>query len=167
MSRRLQVRGTVLARVARQAGAAPVVALVAVAAPAFVFVVPVRALLLGVAAGALTLALRAVRGIGDISWPGPVDPSSGAGWHQASLLESTLSQAAADPQRFESRVAPRLRRLAEARLHRRGIDWDSAPARSLLGAEIHALLRRPLTSTPPPDAVRRVLDTLDGTEVHG
>jgi hypothetical protein len=126
---------------------------------------PDRALLLGLAVGGLVAALQQTRGVESARWPGHVAPSTGAGWHQASLLESALRQSASDPARFTSRVAPRLRRLAEARLHRAGMTWDSPQARTALGPQTYDLLNGPLTSAPGGTAVRHALDRIEEIDV--
>lgn len=159
------------ARSVRRAVIRPLAALIAVTVLALpVGVPPDRALLLGLAVGGLAAALQQTRGVESARWPGHAVPSTGAGWHQASLLESALRQSASDPARFSSRVAPRLRRLAEARLHRAGMTWDSPQARTALGTETYDLLDGPLESAPGGMAVRRALDRIEeidgGTDVR-
>lgn len=152
-------------RSVRRALIRPVAAVIAITALAFPLGVPPdRALLLGLAVGGLVAALAQTRGVDSARWPRHVAPSTGAGWHQASLLESALTQSASDPLRFTSRVAPRLRRLAEVRLHRAGMTWETAQARTALGPETYDLLSRPLATAPGTTAVRRALDRIEGID---
>lgn len=125
---------------------------------------PVRAAVLGIVVGGLLVTLaHARRQV--VTWPPPVVPERGAGWYPASLLEAAISQSASDPTSFDSRLRPRLRRLAEGRLQRLGVGWDDANAREVLGGGVHDLLSDGFTPAGP-RAVRQVMDSVEALDVR-
>jgi len=73
-------------------------------------------------------------------WPEPREEPYRRGWQSLSLLAHDIAVADSSPREFDAVVAPRLRRLAETVLTRRGVDWDSDAARTRGGAELHTAL---------------------------
>jgi len=109
------------------------------------------AVLLAVPIAAVTLVgLRSPRGADPVWAPLP-DTHGGATEHQAAALASRLAESVATPARFVTRVQPRLRTLALAKLRRAGIDELADPrAVSVLGPRLHALVTRPDAVMPDP-----------------
>ncbi|GAA2680280.1 MULTISPECIES: hypothetical protein [Actinosynnema] len=104
-------------------------------------------------------------GGGDVLWSPVRDhaaTSSQHTHHQASVLAGRLADATEHPVRFTTRVQPRLRALALARLRQRHGVSDLADPRAarLLGPELHALLTDPGATAPPPDVLARLLEDL-------
>ncbi len=109
---------------------------------------------------ALVLLLGRLPRVLDITWaPLPAHPS-GATSVQASTLAGRLDEASRDRDRFTSRVRPRLRALAEARLRQRGVT-TLAEGRPLLGDDTYRLLTDPNATMPTPRALAEVLDRLE------
>ncbi|MGX7825309.1 hypothetical protein ACTG9Q_09465 [Actinokineospora sp. 24-640] len=118
---------------------------------------------LAVPAAALTALGARLSGPLEPLWTAVPDAPSAPAQLQAATLTARLAEAAADRDRFLSRVQPRLRALAEARLRARWPDlsgMDDPRARSLLG-EDHATLTAPDAPLPSPQGVARLLDLLE------
>jgi hypothetical protein len=82
------------------------------------------------------------------------------GFDLLSILEHRLSWGSFDAERYEARLRPRLRALAQERLQRRhGVDPARQPdlARQIVGEDLWQLMTGP-AATAPPD--RRQLTTL-------
>ena len=109
------------------------------------------AVLIAVPITAVTLVwLRAPRAADPIWAPLP-EPTGGATEHQAAGLASRLSESADNPRRFATRVQPRLRALALAKLRRAGIEELADPrAVSVLGPRLHHLVVHPDAVIPDP-----------------
>lgn len=101
----------------------------------------------------------------ELSWPASRDESVSHGWSQLSMLSHGIAVADSSPWEFDAAVRPRLRRLADAALARRGIDWDGHEAVALLGPDVHAALSAPLASTGTRTSLAQAtLDALDRLE---
>ncbi|RKT52533.1 hypothetical protein [Saccharothrix australiensis] len=98
----------------------------------------------------------------DVLWSPPLRHFSSATSPQASALAGRLAEAAVDQDRFTTRVQPRLRRLAEARLRQRhGVpDADDPRAAALLGPELHRLVTDPAAPLPDPRKLTELLENL-------
>ena len=118
------------------------------------------AVLLALPVAALALLLARLPRATDIAWSPLPAHSSGATSVQASTLASRLDEASRDHDRFRSRVRPRLRALAEARLRQRGVP-TLAEGRPLLGDAAYRLLTDPNATLPNPRALAEVLDRLE------
>jgi hypothetical protein len=102
--------------------------------------------------------------------PLPVPPEDDAesyrnGFDLLSILEHRLSWGSFDAERYEARLRPRLRALAEERLQRRhGVDPARQPdlARQIVGEDLWQLMTGPAV-TAPPDRRRltRLVDALE------
>jgi len=116
--------------------------------------------------GLSVVTLAAVVGGGhedaEPGWPEPREEPYRRGWQSLSLLAHDIAVADSSPWEFDAVVAPRLRRLAETVLTRRGVDWESDAARTLVGAELHtALTGGPGAGNPRAALVRATLDVVD------
>lgn len=109
------------------------------------------AVLLAVPVMAVTLVgLRSPRGAEPVWSPLP-DGHGGATEHQAAALASRLAESVDNPSRFATRVQPRLRALAVAKLRRAGIEELADPrAVSVLGSKLHHLVTHPDAVMPDP-----------------
>ncbi|MEU5691626.1 hypothetical protein [Actinosynnema sp. NPDC020468] len=97
----------------------------------------------------------------DVLWAPPPEPRSGVVTTQAGTLASRLAEAHEDPSRFGTRIRPRLRALAEARLRHLGItDLADPAARAALGPELHHFLTAPDATLPDPSKLTRLLENL-------
>lgn len=99
----------------------------------------------------------------DIVWqPLPAGYSS-ASSVQASTLASRFAEAAADQDRFATRVQPRLRRLALSRLRQvHGIaDLADPRAREHLGTQAYRLITDPGTPLSDPGELAELLNRLE------
>ncbi len=124
------------------------------------------AVALGVPAAALTVVGSRFAGPLEPMWSAVPDESGSATEMQAANLVTRLAEAAADPTRFQSRVQPRLRRLAVATLRGRPgtrdlVDLTDPRARPALGDELHELLTSPVAVLPPAQRVAELLDRLE------
>lgn len=120
------------------------------------------AALVALPAAALALLAARLPRATDVVWaPPPVEPN-GVLHVQASTLATRLAEAAVDPDRFASRVHPRLRRLAQARLRQRhGIpDLTDPRAAQVLGPELHRLVTDPAATLPGPERLAELLEEL-------
>ncbi|MPZ83126.1 MAG: hypothetical protein GEV28_23125 [Actinophytocola sp.] len=124
------------------------------------------AIVISLPAGAAVLLAGLFSGAFDADWtPEPDRPSSSVCLHATSLTER-LSQAAADPYRFTSRVQPRLRRLAVTTLRRDPDTADIADlhdprARARLGDDLHRLLTAHDASLPKPNEFAALVRRLE------
>lgn len=109
------------------------------------------AVLVAVPITAVTLvSLRAPTGADPIWAPLP-DQHGGGTEHQAAALASRLAESAGNPARFVTRVQPRLRTLAMAKLRRAGIEELADPrAVSVLGPRLHLLVTSRDAVVPDP-----------------
>ena len=119
------------------------------------------AVLLAVPIAAVTMVgLLAPRGAEPIWAPLP-EPAGRATEHQAASLASRLAEAAEYPTRFQTRVQPRLRRLALAKLRRAGIEeLDDPRAAAVLGARMHRLVTDPTATMPDPETAAELFSGL-------
>ncbi|UVS76991.1 hypothetical protein [Actinokineospora sp. UTMC 2448] len=119
------------------------------------------AVALALPAAALTALGARLSGPLEPLWTPVPDAPSAPAELQAATLAARLAEAAADRDRFLSRVQPRLRRLVLTRLRERWpdvSDVDDPRVRSLLGPE-HTLL---VTDAPPtPQRLSALLDRLE------
>lgn len=101
-------------------------------------------------AGVTMVGLLSPRGAEPV-WA-PLPESSGrATEHQAATLASRLAEAVDYPTRYPSRVQPRVRRLALAKLRRAGIEeLDDPRAPSVLGQRLYRLATDPTARLPDP-----------------
>src|SRR4029078_9996881 len=88
-------------------------------------------------AGAARVVGRAVTS----DWVGQVDESSGTGCHLVPLQARLLHECEGDPERFESLLAPPLRRLAARPRHATGYALGDPVVRELLGPQVFDSLR--------------------------
>lgn len=109
------------------------------------------AVLLAVPIGVLTAGyVLSPRGAEPIWAPLPALESSATN-HQASSLASRLSEASEFPDRYRTRLQPRLRRLAVVRLRRAGVpNLDDPRAAGVLGAPLYRLVTDPTVPLPDP-----------------
>ncbi|MGM1063544.1 hypothetical protein [Saccharothrix sp. Mg75] len=145
-------------------GRAVALAVVAAVVTAFLLVrygAPVHwAVLCALPAAGLALLVARLPRATDVVWAPPPAHVAGATSTQADALAGRLAEAAVDQDRFRTRVQPRLRRLADARLRQRhGIpDVHDPRARDVLGPELHRLLTDPTAPLPEP---ARLVDLLE------
>jgi cell division protein FtsW (lipid II flippase) len=120
------------------------------------------AVLIALPVGALALFVARLPRATDVVWTPLPATISTATFVQASTLASRLAEAAVDQDRFVTRVQPRLRRLAEARLRQQhGVHSLQDPrARDLLGADLHRLLTDPTAPLPEPSKLADLLENL-------
>jgi hypothetical protein len=120
----------------------------------------------------ITLAVAALAYLGATLLP-PVDPnwqplptadSAPIATH-ASSLGARLADAESDPNRFASRIRPRLQALALGRLRRRpgcgDLGLDDPLARELLGEDLHRLLTDRAATMPNPARFTELLTRLE------
>lgn len=103
------------------------------------------AVVIALPVAALTMLVARLPRSTDIVWQPLPSHYSSAASGQASTLAGRLAEAAADQDRFATRIQPRLRRLALVRLRQtHGVtDLADPRARELLGTEAHRLLTDP------------------------
>ncbi|MGQ0840797.1 hypothetical protein [Actinokineospora sp.] len=121
---------------------------------------------LGIPAAAVTVLGARMSGPLEPSWAAEPDLPSPATEMQSANLATRFAEAAGDQTRFVSRVQPRLRRLALARLRERHPDLsdvDDPRARAVLGVELHRLLTSPGAALPSPQRMAELLDRLEET----
>lgn len=99
-------------------------------------------------------------------WPRRPERITVGGWYEVRRLESALQRPDDRRAIFATRVAPRLRAIAEAKLARRGVAWRDPAASRLLGPDVYAMLDDPGSSSlegrrPPLDLAELVLGRLD------
>jgi hypothetical protein len=131
--------------------------------------VPIEwAFVLGLPLGGLVLLGVLLTGASDANWePAPAPTFAPAELH-ASTLAARFAEAAEDHHRFTSRVQPRLRRLAVARLRARAgtedlTSLDDPRARQALSPELHRLLTDRHARLPEPRRLAALLDELEGS----
>ncbi|WP_447005602.1 hypothetical protein ACRAKI_03485 [Saccharothrix isguenensis] len=120
------------------------------------------AVLIALPVGALALLVSRLPRATDVVWtPLPATVSTATSV-QAGTLASRFAEAAVDQDRFVTRVQPRLRRLAEARLRQQhGVHGLQDPrAREVLGADLHRLLTDPTAPLPEPSKLADLLENL-------
>ena len=117
------------------------------------------AVLIALPIAALVLLMARLPRATDIAWSPLPARQSTATSVQAATLASRLDEASRDQDRFATRVQPRLRQLALARLRQNhGI---TTLDETLLGAAAHRLLTDPNVAMPDPRALAEVLDRLE------
>ncbi|MFD1152004.1 hypothetical protein [Saccharothrix hoggarensis] len=120
------------------------------------------AALVALPVGALGLLAARLPRATDVVWsPQPVHVSTATS-AKASTLASRFAEASVSQDRFTTRVQPRLRRLAEARLRQvHGVpDLHHPRAREVLGDELHRLLTDPEAPLPEPSKLADLLENL-------
>lgn len=134
-----------------------------------VLAIPIEwAFVLGLPIGGLVLLGGLLAGASDANWePAPAPTFAPAELH-ASTLASRFAEAADDHHRFTSRVQPRLRRLAVARLRARADTEDLAGlddprAKQALSPELYRLLTDRHARLPEPRRMAALLDELEGS----
>lgn len=126
------------------------------------------AFVLGLPLGGLVLLGVLLGGASDANWePAPAPTFAPAELH-ASTLAVRFAEAAEDHHRFTSRVQPRLRRLAVARLRGRAgtedlTGLDDPRARQVLSPELYRLLTDRHARLPEPGRMAALLDELEGS----
>lgn len=126
------------------------------------------AFVLGLPLGGLVLLGVLLGGASDANWePAPAPTFAPAELH-ASTLAVRFAEAAEDHHRFTSRVQPRLRRLAVARLRGRAgtedlTGLDDPRARQALSPELYRLLTDRHARLPEPGRMAALLDELEGS----
>ncbi|AHH95921.1 hypothetical protein BC739_006096 [Kutzneria viridogrisea] len=120
------------------------------------------AALLTLPIGLLVLVLARSPMTSEPAWQ-PLPATDGAlSTPQASALSGRLADAATDAGRFRSRIQPRLRELALARLRQAGVEDLTDPrAQSLLGGELLALLTDRGARMPGPEELSTLLARLE------
>jgi hypothetical protein len=100
--------------------------------------------------------------------PPPTEEDAGSyrnGFDLLSILEHRLSWGSFDAERYEARLRPRLRRLAQERLQRRhGVDPVRQPdlARQIVGEDLWQLMTGPAATAPPSRSqLTRLMDALE------
>jgi hypothetical protein len=117
------------------------------------------AVLIALPIAALVLLMARLPRATDIAWSPLPGHQSTATSVQAATLASRLDEASRDQDRFASRVQPRLRQLALARLRQNhGI---ATLDETLLGPVAYRLLTDPNAAMPNPRALAEVLDRLE------
>lgn len=119
------------------------------------------AVALAVPVAALTALGARLSGPLEPLWTAVPETSAAPAQLQAATLAARLAEAAADPDRYLTRVRPRLRALVLARLRERWPDLsdvDDPRARAALGAQ-HALLTDDVP--PTPRGLAALLDRLE------
>ena len=125
---------------------------------------PTWAALLGLPVVALALLWPLTPGGVEPIWAPLPDPSARATEHLATSLASRLAEAHEYPNRFHTRLQPRLARLALVKLRRAGIDELHDPrAPDVLGADLHRLVTDPNARLPGPAAAAALIATLEET----
>ncbi len=122
------------------------------------------AIALSIPAAAITLLGARVSGPLEPTWTAVPDGPTSITEMRASTLATRLAEASRDQARFVSRVQPRLRGLALARLRERHPDlstMDDPRATASLGDELHALLCSPKAVLPTPRRLAVLLDRLE------
>ncbi|HEX6347683.1 hypothetical protein [Umezawaea sp.] len=109
---------------------------------------------------ALALLLARLPRAADITWSPLPSHAPGATSVAASTLASRFDEASRDRDRFLSRVRPRLRAVADARLRQRGVT-TLEQGRDLLGEDVYRLLTDPNATMPDPRALAELLDRLE------
>jgi hypothetical protein len=109
---------------------------------------------------ALTMLVGRLPRATDVVWQPLPSHYSSASSVQASTLAGRLAEAAADQDRFATRVQPRLRRLALARLRQTHGIADLEEARELLGPDVHRLLTDPKAPLTDLDELLEKLEDL-------
>lgn len=95
-------------------------------------------------------------------WAPLPEPPTRSTTHLAAGLTSRLSEVAARPRRFRTRLQPRLVPLAIARLRRAGIDDLADPrAPSVLGADLYRLVTDPAATLPDPHTTAALIARLE------
>ncbi|NED98195.1 hypothetical protein G1H11_23115 [Phytoactinopolyspora alkaliphila] len=115
---------------------------VAAAAGAFAFGVQSwRPILIGVVITSLLLWARRYWPEGTyLAWPLAGNRLRGGGSHQVTRLARTIAGQATRHDTTDPGLQYRLRKLAAARLHRLGVQWDDPRAARMLGADVHEAL---------------------------
>lgn len=116
------------------------------------------AVLIGLPAGAVTLAGCLLAGTYDADWAPEPDPPAARVTLHAVFLTERLERSAIDQYRFTSRVQPRLRRIATAALRQ---DLNTSAAREKLGPELHDLLTAHDAQLPPPKTFAALMRRLE------
>jgi hypothetical protein len=100
--------------------------------------------------------------------PVPAEEDAGSyrnGFDLLSILEHRLSWGSFDAERYEARLRPRLRQLAQERLQRRhGVDPVRQPdlARQIVGEDLWQLMTGPAAKAPPSRSqLTTLLDALE------
>lgn len=75
-----------------------------------------------------------------VDWEPRIDRDETGGWYEVRRMVSMLRQAGDQQEVFDTKLRPRLRRVAESRLARLGVGWGDDRARRLLGPDVHDLL---------------------------
>ena len=118
----------------------------------------------------LVAALIAVVAVVAMVSPSGTDPvwtplpklRTGTSEPQSAALAGRMLEAARQPDRFRTRVQPRLRALALARLRRAGIDELADPrAAGVLGAQLYVLVTDPDAVLPDPQTTAELLAVLE------
>lgn len=123
-----------------------------------------RALALAVPMTAVVVLVRtlATNGLNSLAWPEPPLPGDAcAGWHHVALLSSSIHEATGDHDRFRSIIAPRLRKLAEARLREQNLRWDDPLSRERLGPDVYDLLACPPDRPPDMARIREAISRIE------
>ena len=123
------------------------------------------AVLVALPVGAVVVVVALVSDVFDVDWtPEPDKPATGVCMYAASLADR-LAQAAGDQHRFDTRVRPRLRRVALDLLRRKEniTDLDDPRARELLGADLHDLLTSAEARLPQPKTFAAMVRRLEET----
>lgn len=125
----------------------------------------VWAVLVALPVGAVAVVVALVSDVFDVDWtPEPDRPGAGVSLHAASLA-GRLAQAAGDRHRFDTRIRPRLRRIALDMVRRKENidDLDDPLAREVLGADLHDLLTAPDARLPHPTTFAAMMRRLEET----
>lgn len=96
-----------------------------------------------------------------LSWADPPEDASGTGCHLVALQARVLHEAEADRERYERLLAPRLRRLATARLHAAGRPASARTVHDELGRKLFEALRPGRVPRRRAAVVAQLLDRLD------
>lgn len=125
-----------------------------------------RPILIGACVTAGTLAVLGIEPGWYGRWPARPKPASGGGSGQVWRLANRLRRYEND---YDPALHQRLRSLAAARLRRLGLEWDDPRAAEALGHDVHATLSaaamRP--SLRDVDAVLSAIERLDKPEGAG
>lgn len=103
-------------------------------------VVPADATMIGLLIAAGVAVPRLAVHPPSVVWPVAPEPRGAGAWYDVRRLSTVLTQTSDARDIFHSKVRPRLRDLAVARLARQGVRWSDPAARRLLAPDVYDLL---------------------------
>jgi hypothetical protein len=131
----------------------------------YLFAIPVSwSIALATPAGGVILLASLLSGVADANWEAvPGEATTSTELH-ASMLAARLAEAARDQQRYQTRIRPRLAKIALTRVRAAAGDvstLDDPRARAVLGPELHRLLTDARAELPAPHQLQAMLAKLE------